>query len=262
MEISLSDISKNALDWKELEVGKEYLYANMNDNLDDLNCQVVEIVDMDTVAEIYENSGILKNWDEAGFDELLELDPDYPCVYIKEPSTGNGYIVAFDTDIYFAPVDLKPEIDAEKLAAGASSVMGAFGKEKIVMEVPISNYCYSSYKQLHSATDAFLDRCGLNKAQLEQVVQEATNIFMEDEDGPLEYVHFTTLTQFQRGLVAELLQVNAMDVRIHKVELYYDPDDDDYEVDYVIKLVVDDCFLCLRCTFEKFALFTDNVYID
>lgn len=260
MEINLSDIRKNALDWKELGVGKEYLYANMNDNLDSLNCQVVEIVDIDTVAEIYENAGSIKNWYEAGFDELLELDPDYPCVLVKELSTRNKYIAAFDTDIYFAPVDLKPEIDAEKLAAGVSSVMGAFGKEKIVLEVPISNYCYSSYKQLHSANEAFLDRCGLNKAQLEQVIREATNIFMEDEDGPLEYVHFTTLTQFQRGLAAELLQVNAMDVRVYKVELYYD--DEDCEADYVIKLVVDDCFLYLRCTFKKFALNADNVYID
>lgn len=260
MKISLSDIGKNALNWKELRVGKKYLYANMNDNLDDLNCQVVEVVDMDTVAEIYENAGIIKNWDEAGFDELLELDPDYPCILVKEPSTRNEYIVAFDTDIYFAPVDLKPEINAEKLEAGASSVMRAFGKERILMEIPISNHCYSSYKRLHSANDAFLSRCGLDKAQLEQVIREATDIFMEDEDGPLEHVHFTTLTQFQRGLAAELLQVNAMDVRVHKVEIYYD--DEDYKVDYVIKLVVDDCFLCLRCTFEKFALFTDNIYID
>lgn len=260
MKISLSDIMKNALNWDELREGKKYLYANMNDELADLNCQVVEITDIGTVAEIYENTVNIKNWDEAGFDELLDLAPDYPCVLVKELSNRNKYIAAFDTDVYFAPVDLKPEINAEKLEAGASSVMRAFGKEKILMEIPISNHCYSSYKQLHSANDAFLSSCGLDKAQLEQVISEATNIFMEDEDGPLEYVHFTTLTQFQRGLVAELLQVNAMDVRIHKIELYYDPDD--YKIDYVIKLVVDDCFLCLSCTFEKFTLFTDNVYID
>jgi len=260
MKISLSDIMKNALNWKELREGKKYLYANMNDELDDLNCQVVEITDIGTVSEIYENTVMIKNWNEAGFDELLDLAPDYPCVIARELSTRNKYIAAFDTDVYFAPVDLKPEINAEKLEAGASSVMRAFGKEKILMEIPISNHCYSSYKRLHSANDAFLSSCGLDKAQLEQVISEATNIFMEDEDGPLEYVHFTTLTQFQRGLVAELLQVNAMDVGIHKVELYYDPDD--CKIDYIIKLVVDDCFLCLRCTFEKFTLFTDNVYID
>lgn len=259
MKISLSDVQKNALNWEELREGKKYLYANMNDNLDALNCQVVEIADIGTIAEIYENTGMIKNWDRAGFGELLDLEPDYPCVLVRELSTRNKYITAFDTDVYFAPVDLKPEINAEKLEAGASSVMRAFGKEKILMEIPISNCCYSSYKRLQNVNDAFLSRCGLDRAQLEQVVREATNIFMEDEDGPLKYVHFTTLTQFQRGLVAELLQVNAMDVRVYKVELYYDPDD--YKIDYVIKLAVDDCFLYLRCTFEKFALVADNVYI-